>query len=326
MLAVVAFVFTSCKKDDDDDNNNNNNNQTSASELLTTYLVDNDMDLNYVLTSLDGSVKFVVGAPADSASVPTFIAKYYIMDLRNATDFASGHIEGAVNVAFSDILTASANAGDKEILTVCYTGQTACYAAALLRLYGFPKAQALKWGMSGWNTTFDKWTASVGNLADGNANWNYDAAPSNVKYDAASISSTATDGASILLSQVEAVVADGFKTVTASDVITTPSNYFINNYFSEVDYLGFGHIAGAYRINPLVLSDESILNLDPEKEIVTYCYTGQTSAVVTAYLRVMGYDAYSLKGGMNALYNSSSQWTSNQWGVDSNPKNLPYVQ
>jgi rhodanese-related sulfurtransferase len=112
--------------------------------------------------------------------------------------------------------------------------------------------------------------------------------------------------------------------VNGSDVLSNPAEYFINNYFSETDYLGFGHIANAYRINPLLLSDNSYLGLDPaaNAKVVTYCYTGQTSAVITAYLRVLGYDAYSLKFGMNGLYNDNPAWTANKWsnGV---PKNFP---
>ena len=101
---------------------------------------------------------------------------------------------------------------------------------------------------------------------------------------------------------------------------------FINNYFSETDYTGFGHITGAQRILPLTLAGGEYTNLDADAKIVTYCYTGQTSAVITACLNVLGYDAYSLTFGMNGLNHSSSQWSSNQWSVDSKTKGLPTVQ
>ena len=35
--------------------------------------------------------------------------------------------------------------------------------------------------------------------------------------------------------------------------------------------------------------------------MVTYCYTGQTSAQVTACLRLLGYDAASLMFGVNGF-------------------------
>ena len=42
-------------------------------------------------------------------------------------------------------------------------------------------------------------------------------------------------------------------------------------------------------------------NYDPEKTAVTYCWTGQTSSMVTAYLNVIGYNAVSLKFGANSM-------------------------
>ena len=42
-----------------------------------------------------------------------------------------------------------------------------------------------------------------------------------------------------------------------------------------------------------------------DKPIVVYCYTGQTSGFVTAYLNVLGYDVKSLLFGTNGMiYNS----------------------
>ncbi len=309
---VATSLFTGCKEDPCDCN------EVVAFDVLTEHLQAIDMDLNHVIKNANDQ-KFVMGAPADGN-----LSSKYIMDIRGAADFATGHIDGAVNVAFKDILTSAASAS-KPILVVCYTGQTACYATSLLRLYGHHDAQALKWGMSGWNPTFDKWTPNIANIADGHSNWTNAAAIANQTFGNPTINSSTTSGAALLKERVEAVVAEGFKGVAPADVLDSPSNYFINNYFSEADHTGFGHIDGAYRVLPLGITDGSIFNLDPSEQVVTYCYTGQTSAVITAFLRVLGYDAYSLKFGMNGLYNSNSAWSANQWGGDSNPKNLDYV-
>ena len=318
LFFVPTLIFTSCK---------DSKTVEPAFDVLTKYLVENHKDIGDIIKyhAPDGSdVKFVVAPPATAADVPAFVENYYIMDIRKANDFAIGHITGAHNVAFGDILTEASNA-NKRILVVCYTGQTACYATSLLRLYGYPDAQALKWGMSGWSSDFDAWTAKCGDPAQGNSNWSYDAAPQNVKYDKPVLSESSTDGATILKARVEAVVAAGFKTVKGTDVLESPANYFVNNYFSDADYMAFGHIKDAYRINPLTIADDLIYFLDPNQKIVTYCYTGQTSAVITAYLNVLGYDAYSLLFGMNGLYNSNAAWSKNQWGGDSGPKDLPVV-
>ncbi len=309
LLLVTAMVFTGCKRDNDDTFN--------AQKALTEYLVAQDLDINKII---DG---FVMGAPADGN-----MSTFHVIDIRSAEDFSAGHIEGAVNVPFANILTEAANA-TKPIVVACYTGQTATYAVSLLRLSGYTTAKALKWGMSGWNPVFANspkgWNGKTGSIAVSHANWNTNPAPSNLTYDSPVFTSTSTDPAEILRARVAQVISEGFKTVSADDVLATPGSFFINNYFSEAHYLGYGHIAGAVRIQPMLVGDASVKFNDSSKKVVTYCYTGQTSAAITAYLRVIGYDAYSMLFGMNKLYHSSSTWTANQWGVTDTPKTLPYV-
>ena len=150
--------------------------------------------------------------------------------------------------------------------------------------------------------------------------------PANIIFTDPALTSVLTDGEAILKERVEAIVALGFQGVSASEVLNNPGNYFVNNFFSEADYLGFGHISNAYRINPLNLADDTYLGLNSatNAKVITYCYTGQTSAVMTACLRVLGYDAYSLKFGMNGMYNSNPVWTTNKW-TTSVSKDYPMV-
>ena len=323
LLLIPSLFLTSCDRGDDISDGPV---ATPTFTLLKDYMVANNLDLDKIQTSVAGA-KFVAGAPAE-ADLDAFLAKYYILDIRTAEAFAQGHIQGAKNIPFANILTEAANSGAKPILMVCYTGQTACYATSLLRLYGYSETQALKWGMSGWNSaTAGSWNNSIGNIAEGNPNWTYASEPAVNVFKNPTISSFSTDGSEILRKRIEQVVADGFKTVKGADVLGNPSDYFINNYFGTADYTSFGHIAAANRINPFLLVDNTYLAIDPDinAKIATYCYTGQTSAVLTAWLRVLGYDAYSLTFGMNGLYNTNNAWTSNKWS-SSVPKNLPLVQ
>lgn len=314
---VATFTLTGCK-----DDGTSGGEEAVAYETLTTYLKSIDMDLNHVLKNANDQ-KFVM-FPSDGD-----LSGRYIIDIRKAEDFAAGHIAGANNVGFTNILTEAASA-DKPIVVVCYTGQTACYATSLLRLYGYEDAQALKWGMSGWNSNFDKWTPNCAHVADDN-NWTTSAfAPQT--FSSPVINSTTTDGAALLKERVEAVVAAGFKTASKSDVLGNPGNYYINNYFSTAHYDGFGHVDGAVRVNPLLIDDFD--NLDPNGKVVTYCYTGQTSAVITAYLNVCGFDAYSLTFGINGMITDHPFWNTggtdgghvpNHWGVNASSKNFDVV-
>ncbi|MCE4563620.1 rhodanese-like domain-containing protein [Maribellus sp. CM-23] len=307
LVALFAtLTFTGCKEDITDS-------ELGNYEVLTTYLKSNNLDISTVTSG------FVMPAPADGN-----LSAKWIMDIRSAADFATAHIAGAHNVPFADILTTAATA-DKPILVVCYTGQTACYATSLLRLYGFSDAQALKWGMSGWNSQFDKWTANCKDLTT-ESNWTSTATEAG-SFDMPSWTSPTIDGASLLKERVEAAVAAGFKTAAGADVLASPDSYYVNNFLSEAHYTGFGHVKNAVRVNPL--SIDECAKLDPNAKVVTYCYTGQTSAVVTAYLNVLGFEAYSMTFGLNGVTTSNPFWTSgnvsNHWGHDSKSKDLPTV-
>jgi len=322
-LLVPALFLTSCDKGDDLADPTNPT--TPAFTLMKDYMIANNLDLPTIIVNLDGA-KFVAGAPAE-ADLQAFLDKYYIVDIRNSTDFATSHIEGAHNVPMSDLLDEAPNANGAPILIVCYTGQTACYSAALLRIAGFSNAQALKWGMSGWNpATAGAWNGAIGDPAEGHANWTFSSAPANLVFSDPTLTSFSTDGAEILADRIDEVLAAGFKGVAGTTVLESPSNYFVNNYFSDTDYTGFGHISNAYRVKEeLMLAGDGYQGLDSDSDaVITYCYTGQTSAVITAWLNVLGYEAYSLKFGMNGLYNSNPAWVSNQWS-ESVSKNLPLV-
>jgi rhodanese-related sulfurtransferase len=325
IIPALFFSLVSCDRGDDPGEEVT----IPTFTLLKDQLLTKNMDLDKIIMSPNG-VNFVAGAPAD-ADLAAFLAKYYIMDIRQAADFANGHIQGAVNVPFANILTEATKAGTKPILVVCYTGQTACYAVGLLRLSDYRDAQALKWGMSGWNpATANAWNNAVnGNPANGHANWAYDAAPTNKVFSNPELTSFSQDGAQILKDRIAAVVAGGFKTVTNGDVLANPANYHLNNYFNTADYTNYGHIKGAYRINPLLLIDNSYLGLDPSPnvKVATYCYTGQTSAIISAYLNVLGFNAFSTSFGMNGLWNSNPAWgeSINKW-TPARSKNLPLVK
>jgi rhodanese-related sulfurtransferase len=293
LLMIPLFVFTNCKKDSDDPEPT----PTDSYEVLSNYLVANDMDLPDVL---DG---WIVGAPASVDDVDAFLANYDIIDLRSATDFEAGHIAGAVNSTLANVLTTAQNT-TKTILVVCYTGQTAGVATVALRLSGYPDAKVLKWGMSGWNSNNSApWEGNSGPVngvtAVGNSNW-VTTATTPVS-DFSNPTLTGTDGATILEQQVTNMLNEGFQGITNTTVLADPSAYFINNFWDQADVDHYGHIADAYRVKPLSIENGEMNNLDPTKTVVTYCWTGQTSSMVTAYLNVIGYNATSLKFGTNGM-------------------------
>jgi len=293
-VLIISLMLFGCK--------GTTNSEDSAFDKLTTYLSSNNLDLTNILNG------WITAASAVSGNE----ASFYILDIRKEADFALGHLQGAVNTTLGNVLAAAGNNGGKPILVVCYTGQSAAHAVVALRLSGYENAKVLKFGMSSWDAAFDKWTANTGDAAVGNANWTKTVATAVKSFGDPNLKATATTGEAILAERVGAMLAGGFKGITNADVLASPANYFVNNYWAEADWNTYGHVAGAYRINPLTLAGKQISNLDPSKTIVTYCWTGQTSSMITAYLTVLGYDAKSLKFGANGMIHTAlhaHKWT-----------------
>lgn len=308
-LMVFAVVSVSCNRNNDDDDDDVTVDNKFGT--LKTYLVDNSMDLPDVLDAWITTAANVHTTNTDSVTTNDF----YIIDIRSATDFAAGHIDGAVNSTLANIVTEAANAAGQTIIVACYSGQTASHAVIALRLSGFPTAKVMKWGMSGWTDAagYDRWTSSCASIGVGNSNWT--AAPgsptANYNFGDPVLESTNTAGADILSERVTAMLSGGFKGVASADVLADPSAYFINNYWALTDLEHYGHISGAYRILPLTLAGNEYQNLNPDATVVTYCWTGQTSSMITAYLNVIGYTAKSLKNGANSMIHS--ELTSHKW-------------
>ena len=304
LLALAAMILAGCSEDYGPAVGD------GSFATLRTYLIDNDLDLPDILSSwtiladdLDGNT-----------------ASYYIMDIRPDDVYDDGHIAGAVNVEMADVITEAGQAGGKTIVVVCKTGQEAGHAVMGLRLSGYADAKVLKWGMSGWNGDFDLWTPNTGDIAVGHENWVDGPAPAAQMHAYPALVTTATDGAGILAERVAAMLAGGFKGVLSSDVLATPGDYFINNFWAAEDVTTYGIFDGAYRIKPLDLEGNEFMHYDPDETVVTYCWSGQESSMVTAYLTVLGYDAKSMKYGVNSLI--YSQLTKSKWG---GPGDYDYV-
>jgi rhodanese-related sulfurtransferase len=306
LFATVLIGFSSCKEEPDP--------EPEVDYLLemTNYMKANNLDLNNITTD------WVILA----ADIHANLDNYYIIDLRSAADFGAGHVEGAVNSTMTGVLDAAQNSGGKTIILTCYTGQNAGYAHVALRLSGYSTCKIMKWGMSGWNAQFDVWSNNTSDQGATHTNWSTtNTIETSVMFSLPTFTATETTGAGILAERVDYILEQGFKGVDAVDVLTTPTNYFINNYWTEETVNTYGHIKGAYRINEdLTLAADGFKYLDPASTVITYCWTGQTSALVSAYLTLMGYDAKSLKFGANAMIHEQLQM--NKWSASAD---LPYV-
>lgn len=277
-------------------------------QTLTTYLAANDLDLPDILTDSAGNPDWFIKPPA---FIPN-AADYFVIDVRADSVYEKGHIPGAVRSSFRNVLTTAKQAGDKPIVVVCHTGQGAAFAIVALRLSGYDDAKVLVFGMSVWGSEFDAWSAHTSDTAVGHTNWTTDAAASPESFGDPTITSAQTEGSTILGERVQALLEGGPRMVAGPRVLNAPEDYFVNVYWPSDTLAKYGHIAGAYNIvGTLSIAGGGLGNLDPSRTIVTYCYTGQAAAVVTAYLTVLGFDARFMAFGANGMIHSeleSSKW------------------
>lgn len=301
LLAVVlpAFVLTGCKDDD-----NPQPQEKGTFKTLSQYLTDNGMDLPDLLTTPTNwiiapelmSKRGGIVDPNDYS-----IPDYFVLDIRGEDDFNNGHIKGSMNVALGDIVAKANELGhDKPILVVCYTGQTAARAVMALRLSGFSDAQVMKFGMSYWNPEFDKWTSHVSDQADGNSNWVTDASGNLPSNDYPDWESNTTEGKALLAERVNAMLSMDW-TVQSDVVLNDPAGYKIYNFWTDEDYTTLGHYKGAYQYKPISIAGDIVKALPQSDECLIYCFTGQTSSFITAWLQVLGYKAKSILFGVNSL-------------------------
>ena len=224
----------------------------------------------------------------------------YIISCRSAADYANGHIPGAVNIAFGDVVkpaTLATLPTDEDIVVYCYTGQTASMGAPLLSILGYD-VQNLLHGMCSWTTDA---TVAVNCFDPANDQNDFSvettANAATVTYDYPTLdNTTSTDEDEILRAAAETVTARYITAGDLNDLIVADDAPFIISCRSAADYAN-GHIPGAVNIGIGSLAD-NLDKLPPDEPIVAYCYTGQTAGQVTALLNMLGYDAKNLKFGM----------------------------
>lgn len=295
-LLFAAFLITSCEKDEE---------AVNESQVLAEYLesADSPYGKDFVNTDMPTIM------PASEVKTLNETGQVYIMDIRSAADFALGHITNAHNVALADIVTHIAGLDltpYTKVAVVCYTGQTSGYATSILRLLGYEKAFSMKWGMCAWNEAFaGKWNTAI---ANGNAyasQFTATATAKNAVGEMPVLSTGKTTGQEILEARVAALLAEGFTpaTVTNQTVFGALSSYYIVNYWPADQYADPGHIPGAIQYTPKESMKVAVdlKTLPTDKPLAVYCYTGQTSAFLTVYLRLLGYDAKSILYGTNAM-------------------------
>ena len=299
LLMLVLASVVAC----DDDNTTDPPPAIDEAQLL----------VDEVESRTDPHTGFIMSAQALHTNLLVAPDDYLVIDVRAADDYAAGHIEGAVHVAIPDLpayFETIDPASYENIVLVCYSGQSAAYSVGALRAMGHNNVVSMKWGMSSWNPDFAVnpgryWAAAPSNQRQ--TQFVTDPSPAmNGPGELPAINTGLETGPEILDARIDELFAAGFgpAAITDDDVFLNLDDYYIINYWPENLYLGVGHIPGAINYQPSTMpffQDTDLLTLPTDQPVVIYCYTGQGSARLAGYLRVLGYDVRTLLYGGNSM-------------------------
>lgn len=285
-----------------------------------------------VAAQLDGILKSGLNTiNADAAAALFFDGDTgndpFVLDTRDAADFALGHIPGAVNVPllqFPARYLAEGEAlipADRNVVVASYFGGDGNMASFLINavritdttsVASFPWSKTIMMGMQAWN--FDPSLAHghrypddlgvtrVATTTETTANTGGDfAMPPFTGVTRTAVAEAILQRAALFFDGNTSQFALQTTPVTLKanlDDGNSANNPQILSVRGAADYAK-GHVPGAMNLawqQVAVLANLAIL--DPSKPVVAYCYTGHTGSLAAIALGVLGYDVSNMMYGM----------------------------
>lgn len=225
----------------------------------------------------------------------------FVLDIRRAADYEAGHIKGAYNAPWGSAIADSLDflPDDQPVYVYCYSGQTAGQAVAALQVAGID-AKSVRYGFSlgisnveGYEAVVDTTPVQFG-------------ASEGVKFNAEI--KAAVEGYFNAIGSDEYAPSNIVSAAKAKETIDASEGDVTILSIRQADAYASAHIAGAVNIPWAKGMQESFADLPKDEKILTYCYSGQTAGQAVAILRLLGYDAVSIKSGMGTSVTGSSGW------------------
>jgi len=304
-LLLVIFSVAGCK------GKKSETKQEVVQEVIKPVTVGNETSL--LLKDLKENGDYVNSKVFPSLIKATIVSEslgknILVVDLRSSKLYSEGHIKGAVNKKFEE-LPSYFETGIKpfkfdKIIMVCEDGQLSSYTTSLLRLMDYGNVYSMRWGMSAWNNKYAKegWLKGVSGKYEAKLESKVNERPDLVGLP--ELKTGLSTGNEIGASRFRKIFEEGTGNIfiTADEVFSNPQKYYIIN-LDRKDKYEDGHIPGAVRYKPegtLGFTTE-MASIPADKPIVVYCGTGHNSGFATAYLRLFGYDARTLRYGNNSF-------------------------
>jgi rhodanese-related sulfurtransferase len=320
-LLTLAIIFTSCNRQP------KSTDEAASNQVVAADTVKTEADL--LLEYLAQKGDYVNSRQFPSMiKIPTVYENLgknmLVIDIRKPETFSKGHIKGAVNVSFNNLPSYFEKDIKpfqyEKIVLVCDHGQRSSYATCLLRLMGYGNVYSMRWGMAAWNKGIAKESGWDKICSD-----KFASQLDTVTKDKPAIAgfpdlkTGKKTGEEIFRERINSLFAEDLKNVMlpAEMVFGGKDSLFLIN-LDRKDKYESGHIPGAIRYKPngtLGIPSE-MKTIPAEKPVVIYCETGHNSGFATAYLRLFGYEAHSLKLGTNSfMYGKMLRETELAWNT-----------
>ncbi len=255
---------------------------------------------------------FFADIPADNNKISQkdFVEKVkagedlFIVSIRQAKDYNEGHVKGAVNVPWGPDVMKGLDflPKDEVVYAYCYSGQTCGQYVAHLNMLGIEAKSVnlgYNFGISKVEGVEDIITTEASEF-EGKSGAEFDPVLREAIEDyyagLADVADTKFKNYKISEDNMKEIVDSG------SD------DYYILS-IRQKDAYDKGHIKGAELIPWGSGMQEQFDKLPTDKKILAYCYSGQTCGQTVAGLRLLGYDAVSLNGGIGVGANKPIGWT-----------------
>lgn len=284
LMMVVGFVFA------------NGNGDTSGSTSVMTDLVE-EAALAYFADFPEGGYIIKEDVFIDKVKAGEDM---FIIDIRQPDVYNEGHVTGAVNMPWGSDLGSQMNLIPQtgNVYVYCYTGQTAGQTVAVMNVLGIP-AKSVRYGfvrgistVEGYEAVVDSDNVMISQVAN-----DIDPALQAAADDYfGSLPGDAPFKNNIIAS------ADAAAILAAGD----DSVQFVDARKAE-DYAE-GHIDTAISMPYSAGMQASFANLPADKKLIVNCYSGQTAGQTVGILRLLGYDAVSLKHGMGTGKTGDTGW------------------
>jgi rhodanese-related sulfurtransferase len=196
----------------------------------------------------------------------------FLVDVREPSEFAEGHIEGAVNIPLRTV-TQSLDMipSDQPVLVYCASGLRAGTATAALRMLGYDNVKSFPGGWKAWS--------EAGEAVSTDAVEAQTFEPKEV--DAELLA--AVDG---FLSSIP----EGFYSVGAVDKLQEAiDNGAVLVDVREESEFADGAVPGAINI-PIRTLTANLDQIPQDQPVVVYCASGHRAALANAVLHTLGYD------------------------------------